>query len=170
MRNYRSLYLGACLFVMVGFIVPQAWGSSFTLKNVLKGPNKWEYEVKLSDGEWLSNVDKLIIEFGVAVSSVSDPTSPTNLKWKNSGPGKTVTWEVTQGMTSPLKDITVGKFDVTSDSPSGTVKWKTNMLGGGIYYQGTTVGPVPIPEPATILLLGAGLFCVIGFIRIKFKE
>jgi len=168
--NFQKHYLApiagvllASTGVIAGSFHSPAQAYEFNLTAVTIGPDKWEYEVLLSELEFLGFADGLTISFGTNVTSVSNPTSPGNLVWGNSGPGTAVTWTVKSGMTNPLKETTVGRFDVVcTGCIDGPVTWGTNVLGGNISYKGETRGPVAqVPGPLPAL----GLAAAFGFSR-----
>ena len=163
-KMFRALSLGITLA-----IAPlQAWTQSLTLTNTLVGPNEWDYEVTIGDGEFIGTNDRISITFGTNnITAIGNPTLPIGaLSWSSSLSGTTVTWTVDSGfLSSATGPKTMKIFSVTSSNPSGPVTWNTNTLGGNIVYNGTTVGPVPIP-PA-VWLFGSGLIGLVGIARRK---
>ena len=67
-----------------------------------------------------------------------------------------------------------GEIDIFHD---GTLNVRVSSWGGGDFYLASSTltvdgdnGSAPVPEPATILLLGSGLFGLVGYNRKRFGK
>jgi hypothetical protein len=136
--------IGLGVALMAGFAPSQAEAAVVNVTTT--GPNTWNYDVTAVPGELNTGGIITLITKGTltGVSSFSN----NGIFWAGTGAGtSTATWTASGSGLS--KSTSFSGFAITSFDPNGPVKWASSTGGAG-----TTSGPVP--EPATVLLLGIG--------------
>ena len=142
--------IGLGIALMVGFAPPEADAAVLTLSGS-PGPNTWSYTVDAGTDVFKTG-STITVTTTQPLTSVSTGFSSGGFNWIGINMGTTAIWYATGTQTSS----TFSGFSLTSSSPNGTVDWATvaNGTSPNVLSGGTTSGPVP--EPATIMLLGIG--------------
>jgi hypothetical protein len=142
--------IGLGIALMTGFAPSQAL-ATITLINTGTGPEKWTYDLQITD-QVMNAGDSITLTTTGEMDSIGLPLSP----YKKSFSAEltddyNAVWTLKTGNTinATGTTITVHNLFVTSTEPSGLVDWTVSTSGVG-----TTSGPVP--EPATVMLLGIG--------------
>ena len=142
--------IGLGIALMTGLGPSQAL-ATVALINTSTGPDKWTYDLQITN-QVMNAGDYITLTTTGEMDSIGLPSSP----YKKSFSAELVddynaVWTLKTGNTIDAtgKTITVQNLIITSAAPNGPVAWSYN--GGAT--QGTSG---PVPEPATVMLLGIG--------------
>ena len=141
--------IGLGIALMTGFASSQASAAISFVNNpaVADGafPGTWTYDLQLGTGDTLATNDYITLTTPGVITGGAAPNVTWGLNLPGGGHSAIWTW------TGPdiVGSTTISGFSITSADPSGPLVWSYN--GGA--PQGTSG---PVPEPATVMLLGIG--------------
>jgi hypothetical protein len=142
--------IGLGIALMTGFTPSQAEAAVLSLVGS-PGPNTWNYTVDAGSDPFATG-STITLTTTQTLSYVSSGFSSGGFTWTGMNLGTTAVWLAVGTQTS----TTFSGFTIQSLHPNGTVNWATVANGAtpNVLSSSTTSGPVP--EPATIMLLGIG--------------
>jgi hypothetical protein len=145
--------IGLGIALMTGLAPSQAL-ATITFVNISTGPGTWTYDLTITnqvmhEGDSITLTAPVPVTFN-GITAVNNQYGASEA-WGLSGVGtNTLTWTLQNASLNPGPDSqTFHNFRAFSTFPNGTDNWAIS-----IGTSGTTQGPVP--EPATVMLLGIG--------------
>lgn len=143
--------IGLGVALMTGYAPSQAMAAIVSLSGA-PGPNTWNYVID-TESDVFAVGSTVTVTTKAPLTGASTGFTSGGLTWQGSYLGTVATWLATSGT---YNNNDLSGFSLTSSFPNGTVDWGTIANGGPstVVSAGKTSGPVP--EPATVMLLGIG--------------
>ena len=142
--------IGLGIALMTGLAPSQAEAAIVNVTTT--GPNTWSYEVD-TETDLFAVGSTVTVTTKAPLTGASTGFTSGGLTWEGSHLGSVATWLATSGT---YDNTDLSGFSLSSSHPNGEVDWGTIANGGPgtVVSAGKTSGPVP--EPATVMLLGIG--------------
>jgi len=127
----------------------------------------WDSTDSLGSGDFSINIDPYINADGSGEWATYNPVDPNPPAGFNATPISLYTIKGSQGFAMYFEDPAAyyGTYNIEN---------LRNEFGNGVaalsHFEGFSTGSTPVPEPATMILLGTGLLGIAGFSRRKSRK